>query len=211
MQNRALVAGPLAQPRSARSARRDSVPARQGQACITAGIRALSADQAQSLRVIRFQVGLLRSLPNRRWTLRLARERARRAERGDLVVPASVGATVGLPSSAAPLAWSPRLRHSESCRTSPLPRRCHDPPPAARLEGVGHAGRSDARWGEFTRLGRGESLRLLATVPVGRLIFTVNALPAVRPMNFAVVDGLIVLRTAADSMTARRVDGAIVA
>ena len=29
-----------------------------------------------------------------------------------------------------------------------------------------------------------ESLRLLATVPVGRLIFTVNALPAVRLMNF---------------------------
>ncbi len=76
---------------------------------------------------------------------------------------------------------------------------------------MGHAGRSDARWGEFTRLDRGESLRLLATVPVGRLIFTVNALPAVRPMNFAVVDGLIVLRTAADSMTARHVDGTIVA
>ena len=76
---------------------------------------------------------------------------------------------------------------------------------------MGHAGRSGATWGEFTRLDRGESLRLLATVPVGRLIFTVNALPAVRPMNFAVVDGLTVLRTAADSMTARHVDGAIVA
>lgn len=28
-------------------------------------------------------------------------------------------------------------------------------------------------------------------MPVGRLIFTVNALPAVRPMNFALADGLI--------------------
>jgi hypothetical protein len=65
--------------------------------------------------------------------------------------------------------------------------------------------------GEFTRIGRGESLRLLATVPVGRLIFTVNALPAVRPVNFAMVDGLILLRTAAGSTVARRVDGAIVA
>ncbi len=65
--------------------------------------------------------------------------------------------------------------------------------------------------GEFTRIGHGESLRLLATVPVGRLIFTVNAVPAVRPMNFAVVDGVILLRTAAGSTVARRVEDAIVA
>jgi uncharacterized protein len=65
--------------------------------------------------------------------------------------------------------------------------------------------------GEFTRLDRSESLQLLAGVPVGRLIFTVDALPAVRPMNFALVDGLIVLRTAADSTVARKVDGMIVA
>ena len=73
-----------------------------------------------------------------------------------------------------------------------------------------HAGRDDAEGGEFTRLDRSQSLRLLATVPVGRLIFTVNALPAVRPMNFALVDGLIVLRTAAGSAIARKVDGTIV-
>ncbi len=65
--------------------------------------------------------------------------------------------------------------------------------------------------GEFTRLDRRESLRLLATVPVGRLIFTVNALPAVRPMNFALVDELILVRTAADSTVARKVDDMIVA
>lgn len=70
------------------------------------------------------------------------------------------------------------------------------------------AGAGDA--GEFTRLDRGESLRLLASVPVGRLIFTVNALPAVRPMNFTVVDGLIVLRTGAGTTVARHVDGDIV-
>jgi uncharacterized protein len=57
------------------------------------------------------------------------------------------------------------------------------------------------------RLDRSESLRLLASVPVGRLIFTVNALPAVRPMNFALVDGMIVLRTAASTTVARKVDG----
>ena len=65
--------------------------------------------------------------------------------------------------------------------------------------------------GEFLRLDRAESLRMLATAPVGRLIFTVNALPAVRLMNFAVVDGLIVLRTAADTTIARKVDDVIVA
>ncbi len=78
-----------------------------------------------------------------------------------------------------------------------------------------HAGMDDAGRpggeGEFTRLDRGESLRLLTTVPVGRLIFTVNALPAVRPMNFALVDGLILLCTAAGSTVARKVDGMIVA
>jgi uncharacterized protein len=57
---------------------------------------------------------------------------------------------------------------------------------------------------------RTESLRLLATVAVGRVIFTENALPAVRRMNFAVADGLIVMRTAADSIVARKLDGIIV-
>jgi hypothetical protein len=64
---------------------------------------------------------------------------------------------------------------------------------------------------EFTRLDRAEALRLLAGVPVGRLIFTVNALPIVRPMNFALVDGLIVLRTAAGTTVARKVHDMIVA
>ncbi len=48
-------------------------------------------------------------------------------------------------------------------------------------------------------------------VPAGRLIFTVNALPAVRPMNFVLVDGLIVLRMAAQSTAARKINHAIVA
>jgi len=65
--------------------------------------------------------------------------------------------------------------------------------------------------GEFIRLDRGESLRLLATAQVGRLIFTLSALPAVRLMNFALVDGLIVVRTAADSTVARKVNDVIVA
>jgi uncharacterized protein len=80
----------------------------------------------------------------------------------------------------------------------------------AQSAAVGQAGGADGH-GEFTRLDRGESLRLLASAPVGRLIFTVNALPAVRLMNFAVVDGLIVLRTAVGTTVARKVHDAIVA
>jgi hypothetical protein len=64
---------------------------------------------------------------------------------------------------------------------------------------------------EFIELDRAESLRLLASVPVGRLILTVGALPTVRPMNFLVIDELIVLRTAADTTVSRHVDNAIVA
>jgi uncharacterized protein len=60
-------------------------------------------------------------------------------------------------------------------------------------------------------LDRAESMRLLATAQVGRLIFTVNAMPAVRLMNFAVADGLIIMRTAADTTVARRLDDSIVA
>ena len=71
------------------------------------------------------------------------------------------------------------------------------------------AGRPGAG-GEFARLDRSESPRLLATVPVGRLIFTVDALPAVRLMNFVLADGLILMRTAVGSAVARKVDGVVV-
>jgi nitroimidazol reductase NimA-like FMN-containing flavoprotein (pyridoxamine 5'-phosphate oxidase superfamily) len=74
-----------------------------------------------------------------------------------------------------------------------------------------HSAGGPATDGEFTRLDRAESLRLLAGVPVGRLIFTVGALPTVRPMNFALVDELIVLRTAADTTVAHKINDTIVA
>lgn len=75
---------------------------------------------------------------------------------------------------------------------------------------MNRAGR-EGELSELTLLDRGESLRLLASVPVGRLIFTVNALPTVRVMNFALVDGLIVMRTADDSTVARKVHDTVVA
>lgn len=40
-----------------------------------------------------------------------------------------------------------------------------------------------------------ESLRLLASVSYGRVVFSVNALPAIRPVNHIIDDGLIIIRT----------------
>ncbi|MBC7274085.1 MAG: pyridoxamine 5'-phosphate oxidase family protein [Streptomyces sp.] len=61
-------------------------------------------------------------------------------------------------------------------------------------------------------LDRRESMRLLAKAPVGRIVYTRQALPAVLPVNFAVdTDGSVVLRTAADSDLVRAVDGVVVA
>jgi hypothetical protein len=40
-----------------------------------------------------------------------------------------------------------------------------------------------------------ECLRLLGSVPLGRIVFTKSALPAVRPVNHIVADGAIVIRT----------------
>ncbi|MEU7058001.1 pyridoxamine 5'-phosphate oxidase family protein [Streptomyces sp. NPDC046197] len=44
-------------------------------------------------------------------------------------------------------------------------------------------------------LGREEALKLLASVPLGRVGFTQQALPAIRPVNHLVLDGAVVLRT----------------
>jgi uncharacterized protein len=70
---------------------------------------------------------------------------------------------------------------------------------------------SPAAGAEFATLDRAESIRLLASAQVGRLIFTVNALPTVRLMNFTLVDGLIVLRTAAGTTVARKAGDTVVA
>jgi hypothetical protein len=96
---------------------------------------------------------------------------------------------------------TPPDRDLRPCRLRPAERNAQDVDETRR----------ESEYGEFIRLGRGESLRLLASVPVGRLIFTLNALPAVRPVNFILAGGLIVLRTASGSTVARRIDGAIVA
>lgn len=60
-------------------------------------------------------------------------------------------------------------------------------------------------------LSREECLSLLPTVPVGRLVFTDRALPAIVPVNFLVDAGGVVIRTGAGSTLAAAVRGSVVA
>jgi nitroimidazol reductase NimA-like FMN-containing flavoprotein (pyridoxamine 5'-phosphate oxidase superfamily) len=61
------------------------------------------------------------------------------------------------------------------------------------------------------RLPDAECLRLIASVPVGRIVYTLRALPAVEPVNFAVHDGDIVFRTEPGGQLAAAVRQAVVA
>ncbi|MFC8507333.1 pyridoxamine 5'-phosphate oxidase family protein [Streptomyces sp. NPDC057411] len=58
------------------------------------------------------------------------------------------------------------------------------------------------------RLGADEALRLLASVPLGRIVFTRRALPTVRPVNHVVDGGDIIVRTHDAAALARCVRGA---
>jgi nitroimidazol reductase NimA-like FMN-containing flavoprotein (pyridoxamine 5'-phosphate oxidase superfamily) len=60
-------------------------------------------------------------------------------------------------------------------------------------------------------LSRAECLQLLAGARVGRVGLSVGALPAVLPVNFAIVDDAIVLRTAAGSKLDAALANAVVA
>ncbi|MFI6931566.1 pyridoxamine 5'-phosphate oxidase family protein [Streptomyces sp. NPDC050287] len=64
----------------------------------------------------------------------------------------------------------------------------------------------------FRELGRLECLRLLGKVPVGRIVYTRQALPAVLPVTFCLDgDDAVVLCTSATSELVRAVDGTVVA
>ncbi|NGO41758.1 pyridoxamine 5'-phosphate oxidase family protein [Streptomyces ureilyticus] len=64
----------------------------------------------------------------------------------------------------------------------------------------------------FRELDRHDCLRLMAKVPVGRIVYTRQALPAVLPVNFSLDhDGAVLLRTSATSELIRAIDGAVVA
>ncbi|WP_330340268.1 pyridoxamine 5'-phosphate oxidase family protein [Streptomyces sp. NBC_00557] len=64
----------------------------------------------------------------------------------------------------------------------------------------------------FRTLDRQECLRLLAKAPVGRVVYTRQALPAVLPLNFSLdTDSSVLLRTSASSDLVRAIDGVVVA
>ncbi|MGQ4388638.1 pyridoxamine 5'-phosphate oxidase family protein [Streptomyces sp. SAS_270] len=64
----------------------------------------------------------------------------------------------------------------------------------------------------FRALDRQECLRLLTKVPVGRVVYTRQALPAVLPINFSLdTDSSVLLCTSPDSNLAHAIDGVVVA
>ncbi len=56
-----------------------------------------------------------------------------------------------------------------------------------------------------------ECIDLLRQVPVGRIAVTVDALPVILPVNFAVVDGAVVFRTLEGTKLAAATASAVVA
>ena len=61
------------------------------------------------------------------------------------------------------------------------------------------------------QLSRDQCLRLMGQVPLGRIVYTRQALPAVELVNFALVDGDIVIRTDSGGKLAAATRGAVVA
>jgi uncharacterized protein len=56
-----------------------------------------------------------------------------------------------------------------------------------------------------------ECLALAASMPIGRIVFTDRALPAVQPVNFMIEDGSVIIRTAQGSKLAAATRNAVVA
>lgn len=63
---------------------------------------------------------------------------------------------------------------------------------------------------EMEKLTETECLDLLRTQPIGRIVFTEHAMPAIRPVNFLLDSSDVIIRTAPDAWL-RRLGGSIVA
>lgn len=64
---------------------------------------------------------------------------------------------------------------------------------------------------ELEVLSSEECLALAASMPIGRIVFTDRALPAVQPVNFLIHDGSVIIRTAHGSKLAAATRNAVVA
>jgi nitroimidazol reductase NimA-like FMN-containing flavoprotein (pyridoxamine 5'-phosphate oxidase superfamily) len=60
---------------------------------------------------------------------------------------------------------------------------------------------------DLAELPRDEALRLLGSVPFGRVVFTARAMPAIRPVNHLVDGSSIIIRTSLGSALSTDVDG----
>jgi hypothetical protein len=60
-------------------------------------------------------------------------------------------------------------------------------------------------------LSAAECLMLAATMPVGRIAFSEQALPAIQPVNFVLDDGCVIIRTAEGTKLAAAIRNAVVA
>jgi len=69
----------------------------------------------------------------------------------------------------------------------------------------------DAYGSVLEHLSRDECMRLMGSVPVGRIVYTRQALPAVELVNFALDDGDIIIRTDSGGKLAAATRGAVVA
>jgi hypothetical protein len=69
----------------------------------------------------------------------------------------------------------------------------------------------DVNGSALEHLSRDECMLLMGSVPVGRIVYTRQALPAVELVNFALDDGDIVIRTDTGSNLAAATRGAVVA
>ncbi|GAA4509654.1 hypothetical protein GCM10023191_071090 [Actinoallomurus oryzae] len=63
----------------------------------------------------------------------------------------------------------------------------------------------------LTILTERECRELLASVPIGRIVYTDRALPAVQPVNFVMCDGEVMILTPADSKLATATQNTVVA
>jgi nitroimidazol reductase NimA-like FMN-containing flavoprotein (pyridoxamine 5'-phosphate oxidase superfamily) len=61
------------------------------------------------------------------------------------------------------------------------------------------------------KLSRAECVRLLASVPVGRLCYTANAMPTIQPVNFVLDGDRLVIRTSSASKLAAATRRSVVA
>jgi nitroimidazol reductase NimA-like FMN-containing flavoprotein (pyridoxamine 5'-phosphate oxidase superfamily) len=69
----------------------------------------------------------------------------------------------------------------------------------------------DSNGTRLENLSREECLRLVGQVPVGRIVYTRQALPAVELVNFALLDGDIIIRTDSGGKLAAATRGAVIA